>query len=86
MKPNFVQLSCTRGKDFLLVSNTGLMASEFCTPFEALEVLSDLAAEYHRKGYTTVWIHQEASELDMELFEPYWSSKENKQRMGYHET
>ena len=86
MKPNFVQLSCTRGKDFLLVSNVGLMSITFCTPFEALNQLSLLAAEYHKEGYTTLWTHKEASELHLELFDPYWSSEENKQKMGYYET
>lgn len=86
MKPNFVQLSCIRGNDFLFVSNTGLMANTFCTPFEALDTLSNLAAEYHKDGYTTLWTHEEAGEWDSELFDPYWSSEENKQRMRYYET
>jgi hypothetical protein len=86
MKPNFVQLSCMRGKDFLVVSNAGLMATTFCTPFDALDQMSLIAAEYHKDGYITLWTHEEASEWNLELFDPYWSSEENKQKMGYYET
>ena len=87
MKPNFVQLSCTKdANNFMFVSNTGLMSNTFCTPFEALEEMSRLAALYHKDGYKTLWTHEEASEWDLELFDPYWSSEENKQKMGYYET
>ena len=86
MKPNVVYLSCTRGAIVIKVSNTGLMASTHCTPFDALDQMSSIAAELHKEGYTTLWTHEEASEYDLELFDPYWSSEENKQRLSYYKT
>lgn len=89
MTPQHVQLTCTKDNgDFMLVSNTGMMSTHFCTPFEALEEMTRLAALYHKDGYKTLWTHEDASEWDMELFDPAWASEENKIKMGFyrHET